>query len=88
MVNLASPSSFARPVVGLLSPMPSLEEAMHNALSLLLDQGIPRLLGCGFRYFAASTSRAVADGHTTLYHQTLDLNEELAEERHNGEALE
>ncbi|GAA0156411.1 hypothetical protein LIER_13920 [Lithospermum erythrorhizon] len=35
----ASPSS-ARPIVGLLSPKPSPEKTMHEALTRLLDQGI------------------------------------------------
>ncbi|GAA0160170.1 hypothetical protein LIER_16785 [Lithospermum erythrorhizon] len=37
---------------------------------------------------AASTSRALANGHTTMYQQTLDLNEELAQKHLKVEALE
>ncbi|GAA0158926.1 hypothetical protein LIER_15831 [Lithospermum erythrorhizon] len=57
------PSSFSRPVLGLLSPRPTPDEAMHHALTPLLDQGImqrmsnlglgpllTRPLGCGYRY--------------------------------------
>ncbi|GAA0186083.1 hypothetical protein LIER_33371 [Lithospermum erythrorhizon] len=40
------------------------------------------------RPVAASASRVLVDGHNALYKQTLDLSEELDEERFKVEALE
>ncbi|GAA0156303.1 hypothetical protein LIER_13829 [Lithospermum erythrorhizon] len=99
-VKYASPPSSERPIVVLMSPMPLLDRATHDAPLPLLDQGVMQRvtrLGTGpqasheaIRLWlqAASASRALADGHSTLYHHTLELGEELSQECLKVEALE
>ncbi|GAA0145480.1 hypothetical protein LIER_05663 [Lithospermum erythrorhizon] len=69
-VKFSSPSFLCseRPVIALISPMPSPDRATHDSLLPLLDQVV------------ASASRALVDGHSTLYQQILELGEELSQE--------
>ncbi|GAA0172528.1 hypothetical protein LIER_26336 [Lithospermum erythrorhizon] len=94
------PLSFERLVMALMSHMPSSDKAAHDALLPLLNQGVvqrvtrlasgPQASYEASRLWlqAASASRALVDGNSTLYQQTLELGEELSQEHLKVEALE
>ncbi|GAA0152279.1 hypothetical protein LIER_10796 [Lithospermum erythrorhizon] len=84
LIGLNEEFETTRSQILLYNPFPNLSKAYGIVANVEKQRKLQFLDGGE----AASASRALADGHSILYQQTVDLNEELAQDGLKVEALE